>query len=201
MSKFIDFFKRHRIIKHLVLVLLLALVLVMVVFFSLNSYTRQGEQIAVPDLREVPLENAIQMLDNESLTYMVIDSVYRRNSQPGCVVEQTPKAGALVKKDRRIYLTINAKQERLVALPQACDMSVRQARSALEAAGFVISDIQYKPSEYKDLVLEVHCGARKLKEGDALPMQTALQLWVGSGSLTDDIPLDSLSAQDLFDGM
>lgn len=186
MKKIIDFFKRHKIFGNILLIILTGCLLLWLTFFILKIYTHHGEKEAVPDVRGLSEEMAAQLLEGRNMQYGIVDSVYRRDAPKGCVVDQYPAAGALVKQDRRIYLTINAKSTQMIPLPAAKDMSLRQAKAQLEGAEFVIEKVTIQPSEYKDLVLDVYCEGRDVNEGDRLPIGSKLDVWVGSGELTTE---------------
>ena len=75
--------------------------------FSLGVYTQHGEYVNVPDLTNVPLEEAGEMLNQADLGYEVIDSAaFNELYLPFAVIEQFPKALAEVKSGRIIKLTI-----------------------------------------------------------------------------------------------
>ena len=59
-------------------------------------------------------------------------------------MEQTPRAGAKVKVGRKIYVTVNKSEYRLVRIPSLKDKTKRQAESTLKAIGFKIGEITYR---------------------------------------------------------
>lgn len=184
MNKFIDFFRRHRILKHILIIFAVSIVLLSSVSLFLDAYTRHGETKIVPDLKGLSVDVATTLLEGRGLCCEVVDSIYRRGAAMGCIVEQDPVAEAHVKSDRKIYLIINANSPQMIMVPDAVDMSLRQARAQLEGAGFHIDSVVYKPSEYRDLVLGVYYRNSRVNQGDKLPSESSLYLWVGSGNET-----------------
>ncbi|MDR2684503.1 MAG: PASTA domain-containing protein, partial [Prevotellaceae bacterium] len=154
----------------------------------LKGYTRHGEFVEVPDLKGLYEHEAEVLLLDNNLKYEVIDSVYLRNGNAGAIVEQTPKAGSKVKFERIIYLTINAKAKKQVALPNIIkNVSKRQAVSMLEMFGFKIGDVEVVPSENGDEVLEVKYQGHYIAVGEQLPDGAALSLVVGDNSDSGEI--------------
>lgn len=145
----------------------------------LGSYTHHDERIEVPDLSGVEADEAIRFLEHMGLKALVIDSVYT-DARPGAVIEQLPVAGLPVKNGRIIYLTINAKSQRMVRMVDVREWSSRQAQTRLRELGFVIDSIRQVASEFDDLVLEVRAGGRNVVPGKEYPYRTRLALCVGS---------------------
>lgn len=159
--------------------LLLVGIGVVVTLAMLNRFTLHGEQIEVPDVSGLYTEEAELLLKQQGLTYEVVDSVYLRAKLPGEIIDQTPDAHSFVKLGRKIYLTINAKAEKMVVVPDVRNFPLRQARAALEAAGFRISSTIYRPSEYPDLVMDVQANDQPVAVGSKLRDGSALALIVG----------------------
>jgi len=158
---------------------LVALVLIIIVLIWLMSYTNHGEKQVVPDVVGLRVESAANLFEGKGMRYEVIDSVYSDAVPKGAIVEQDPAAGSIVKQDRKIYLITNAVLDEMVALPEVTDISVRQAGTLLEASGFKIAKVTYKPSEYKDLVLGVYYRGRQVMPGETLLAGSGVELYVG----------------------
>src|SRR5574344_53268 len=199
MKKLIDFFKRHNFLRNLLYISIASFLLIVGVLWWLNIYTHHGESEIVPNIKNLKMESAVKLLENKGLNYEVVDSVYKKGFPPGNVVEQDPQPGSFVKRDRKIYIVINARSVQMLPLPSASDISLRQSKSILEGSGFKVTEIEYKPSAYKDLVLSVQYKGREVFAGDRIPAESALVLWVGSGSLEEIVEeLDTLSSEDII---
>ena len=76
--------------------------------------------------------------------FAVNDSLYVPVYPGGVILEQRPSAGKdKVKSGRKIYVTINASQQRSVAVPYVAGYSLRQAKSNLLTAGLEIDRLEY----------------------------------------------------------
>ncbi|MGG7036244.1 MAG: PASTA domain-containing protein [Flavobacterium sp.] len=169
------------------------------IFFHWITYTtHHGQEIAVPDLSKLSVEQAEEKLSAVDLDYIILDTVDFRPEFPKLtIVEQDPKAGAKVKEGRKIYIKINAAEFTMVALPDLIEKTYRQAVPTLEAAGLEQGEITYKPYLGKDMVLEMWLNGKKLKAGEKVLKSSKIDLVLGDGkavfedSETDSTAVDS----------
>ena len=195
----IEFFKKHYILKHILLLLIVVVALFAGLILWLEDYTRHGEQKLVPNVIDLTEENAATLILSRELNYEIVDSVYKTGAMPGAVVDQDPKADSFVKKERKIYLIINAKAAQMTPLPEVVDLSIRQAQALLMGADFKIKEVVYKPSDYRDLVLEVLYNGKKVEAGEDIPTFSELTLHVGDGGIkinADSIAADTVNVKD-----
>ncbi|TBX68410.1 PASTA domain-containing protein [Flavobacterium silvisoli] len=162
-------------------------------FFHWITYTtRHGQEITVPDLAKLSVEQAEEKLDAVDLNYIILDTVDFRPEFPKLtIVEQEPKAGAKVKEGRKIYIKINAAKYTMVALPDLVEKTYRQAVPTLEAVGLQQGTITYKPYLGKDMVLEMRMNGKKLKAGDKVLKSSKIDLVLGDGKVGFVEPIDS----------
>lgn len=203
MSKLIQFFKAHPILKHIVYIILVTILLIVIVAIYLNSYTNHNDRLSVPDVCGLRVESAAKLLEGKGLLYEVIDSVYSKDVPKGFIVEQTPAVGSIVKQERKIYLVVNSHSDRAIPLPNVVDLSVRQATSIIEASGLRVEKVTYKPSDFKDLVLGVYYRGQELHEGIMLLDGSAVELYVGDGNGESDsvtTAIDSLVYREIIEG-
>ena len=155
--------------------------LILGVHYGLNFYTNHGEEIIVPDINHKAYEDAYDILDDLGLEAVVVDTSYVRTLPPGCVLEQTPKPGAVVKSGRIIYLTINATAQPTMPLPDIIDnSSERNAKAKLIAMGFRIGETEYIPGE-EGWVYGVKVNGRSYATGQQVPINALVILQVGNG--------------------
>ena len=180
-STFLRFIKSKFLWLNILAAGIITVLICMAVLWWLKSYTRHGEAIEVPDLSGLYVEEAEILLKEKGLGYELVDSVHRRTLRPGEIAEQIPAKGSLVKKNRKIYLTINAKSERKIRFRDLRGESFRKAQSNYRNVGFTVDSIEYKPAPYADEVLDIKLLAdnRQLQDGEMIPESSALILVVG----------------------
>lgn len=147
----------------------------------LKDYTRHGEEIELPDFGGVPMDRLDEVLSDHELRYEVLDSVYSDAHDRGTVVNQSPKPGAAVKRNRKIYLTVNATQPPMVTMRDMVGLSKRQAISMLSAMGLEIDSLVYQPDICLDCVLEQRYKGEELKPESKLKKGEKITLVLGGG--------------------
>ncbi|MDR3652859.1 MAG: PASTA domain-containing protein [Paludibacter sp.] len=169
------------ILKNLLIAVAIIVALSWAALIGVDFYTHHGESEIIPDLRGSYVEEAEVILAKKGLYPQVIDSVYVRGKKLGSIIDQIPPANSSVKSNRPVYLIINSRQVHQVTLPEINDVSYRQADAMLQSIGLSVSNVEYAPSEYKDLVSEVKYHGRSILPGTRIPEGSALVLVVGSG--------------------
>lgn len=168
--------------KNVVLAVIVFVVILVLLIFWLNRYTQHGVEVEVADVRGMVEEEAMPILSAQGLHLEVIDSTYSDKVPLGTIVEQNPKPMSHAKPGRLVYVTINARTKRMVTMPNLQDMSYRQAMTTLRGLGLKVdSTFDYKPSQYRDLVLDVKSGGVSVQPGKKLPVGTRVRLVVGFG--------------------
>jgi len=170
------------VLKNVLIAIVIFVALVWLSLIGVDFYTHHGESEVIPDLRGQYVEEAEVTLAKQGLYPQVIDSVYVRDKKLGTIIDQIPPAKSTVKRNRAIYLIINSRQVRRVALPDVSDVSYRQADAMLKSVGLSVGSVEYTPSEYKDLVTDVKFHGNSVLPGTRVPEGSSLVLVVGSGS-------------------
>ncbi len=178
--------------RHFALSVTIAAVTVLIVLLALKFYTRHGESLPVPDLLGMTEDQFSVVLDKSNLKYVIVDSTYKEEVVAGGVIDQVPDAGMHVKRNRKIFITINAVAPEQVSVPPLTDISMRQSLAQLESVGLLPGTITYKPSEYHNLVLEANFNGRRVITGEMLPKGSQINLVVGTGDGRGSVSLPEL---------
>ncbi|MDR1223383.1 MAG: PASTA domain-containing protein [Tannerella sp.] len=173
---------------HLLVILALSCLLVYIVLKGIDSYTNHNQAVYVPDVRGLQIEDAVPFFEQNRLHYVIIDSIFSKEVTPGAIVELMPEANAKVKKNRIVYVTVNAKTEETAPVPDIADISFRQAYALLRARGFMDVEYKYVSGEYRDLTVGVEYGGRIISTGTRVPLTAKLILVISDGNT---MPQDS----------
>lgn len=182
---------RNKIVINLLLIIASGILLIILALLALNIYTRHGQNIIVPSLEHLQVEEANTILKAKGLHAEIVDSIYHRDGVPGAIIDQTPKAGNKVKEGRAIFLTINSKSPQMVAIPELTDYSTRQATAILNSLGFNQLSIIEEPAEYSGLVIAVEYKGKRLIADEKVPAGASLTLVVTSGVIADSLNIDN----------
>lgn len=182
------------------LAVVVGVALVAATLFWLDGYTRHGQELTVPDVKGMFVDEAEMIASQKGLNIQVVDSTYSRNFPLGSVVDQTPPADSHAKEGRAIYVIVNAKAVRTVPLPDMRDVSARQAQASLRSLGFVVAEeVEYEPSVYKDLVLDVKTDGVVVEPGTRIKEGQTLTLVVGFGQGTEQVRIPDLVGKNKTD--
>lgn len=181
------------VVWNILLAILIVVILLTILFFWLRHYTQHGVEVEVPNVVGLYMEEAQPQVTAVGMTIEVVDSTYSNDAPLGTIVEQMPPAFSHAKHNRTMYVVMNARNRRQVALPDLHDMSYRQAETTLRSVGIRVSDeYEYEPSEYKDLVLDVKKDGRALAPGERIDEGSLVTLVVGFGKGTEMVEVPTV---------
>lgn len=190
-----DFYRRHPFLSNLLIVAASGLILLWLVLLFLDFWTMHGATAVVPQVKQKSYAEAESILSANKLGIEISDSIYDRSIPPGTVVESWPKAGAIVKEGRQVYVTITAfsPKQVTISMPLTGNVSSRQAMSYLRGIGITDIRVVETPSEYVDLVLGARYGDTPLTVGSVIPVTSTVTLTVGCGVVEtpDSLAVDS----------
>ncbi len=155
------------------------IILVLIINFCLKIFTRHNNEISVPDFYSMSLEEANHVARKSNVRLDVIDSIYVKRLEPGAVFLQNPAAGSPVKKGRRILITINASQPKMIDMPNLVGFSLRQAKTELYSRGLSINKISYIEDIATNNVIEQRYKGRKIAPGEQVESESAIDLVLG----------------------
>ncbi|WP_161626066.1 PASTA domain-containing protein [Hugenholtzia roseola] len=178
-------------------------------FFNgyLPNLTNHGETVRVPDLRGMHISELEKFLETRDLRFEIADTTYeppnkRGEPRPFTILKQNPAKGTLVKKSRKIYLTVNAENAPDVLLPsRLLGASLETARIILQGNKLLIGEIRYKADMIKNTVLAIEFQGEeitkeKLDKGYRLPQGSKLVLYVSHGMGDNELSMPNVVGKD-----
>ena len=197
--------KKHSIgwlLLNILIMVAVSIILIVITFRWMQSYTRHGQYITVPDVSGMYEEEAGKALAAAGLRSEVSDYKFDKSMVEGGVIEQNPKAGAFVKQERKIYLTLNSGKEPVKAVPDLADnSSLRAAESQLRAAGFKLSPTVYVNGDL-DWVYEIRYRGEKIDAGTEIPEGSVLTIVAGNGNpveIIEEVDSTTIVDSDFFE--
>ncbi len=178
---FLRFLTTKLFLRHLGLAAAIAILLLIGTLGWLRIYTHHGQSITVPNLAGLTVEEVEDVTSSRRLRFEVVDSVFSMEMPRGTVLKQNPEADSRVKKNRRIFLTMNALNLETVPMPKLVGLSIRQARLALQNAGLVLGDIEYRPDYAINNVLQQMHHDTVINEGTEITKGAVINLVLGMG--------------------
>ena len=172
--------------KSLFIQLLLALLVsILIVYLSLTFlkyFTFHNNHQKVPNLKGISLINLPQIISDKNLRFEIIDSSkFTPILPPLSVIEHLPGPGKLVKKNRKIYVTLNPSGYKRISVPNVVQITRRNAEVKLISVGFSIGEITYENNIGKNMVLEVRYEGEPIEPGILLRKTSKIDLVLGNG--------------------
>ncbi|MBQ0145256.1 MAG: PASTA domain-containing protein [Bacteroidales bacterium] len=170
------------VVRNIILAVLFFIALITAATLLLNALTHHGQSVTVPDLTSMSVSEARHEASRLNLRVEVSDSIFVRKMAKGAVYSQNPKAGSMVKKGRRILLTINAVNSKKVSMPNLVGYSMRQAKAELNSRGLALGKLIYVNDIATNNVLRQIYRNREIKPGRQIESGTEIDLEVGLNS-------------------
>jgi len=162
-------------------------------WLGVQRYFETGE-VQVPSVEGKTLAEAEQLLADANLTYQINKKVYDAEYPENYVINQSPKAGELIKRTRPVLLDISLGPE-LKSVPGVIGETERSARIMLTNAGFT-------PADDVEEVYDEQIPAGTVIDQDPkpetkLPVGSEVRLTVSLGPKLQEISMPNLLGKTL----
>lgn len=202
----VRFWHKHPVLMNFLAIVVLAVLMVWLVgVVFLNYWTRHGEEMEMPQVKNLNVTDASRILSDAEFDVR-LDSIFSSDVAPGTVVRQIPPENSMVKKGGTAYLTYVCYTTKKAKVPDFVDGSAAAALSNFKSRGFENIEVAEVPAEQNDLVLGATYNGLELKPGMEIPINARIVIKVGVSSRTavdygDVNPEDSDAEfiEDLFD--
>jgi beta-lactam-binding protein with PASTA domain len=194
-----EFLRSKIFLKNFGLAFLSTIVLIWFTMMMISFYTNHGANFPTPDFKGLTIKQVESLADKSNLRFVIEDSVFRKDIKPGTVVMQNPSAGHKIKPNRLIYITLASAIPEQVEVPKLTDVSLRQAKVLLESKGFALGNVEMRPSEFNDLVLDQKYKGQTIAPDSRLDNGSTIDLVVGKNMVGGETTVPDLTALTLTD--
>ena len=170
------------IVKNLLIAFAVVAVLIVGSMIFLNVFTKHNQELTVPDLANMTIEEAQAVAEEAGMRVDVTDSAFVKRMRRGAVYRQNPVPGSKVKKGRRISLTINAVNPRQITMPDLIGYSTRQAKAEILSRGLVLGRLIYEQDMATNNVLRQLHNGEVIEPGAMVESEAVIDLVVGLNS-------------------
>ncbi|MFT7032506.1 MAG: beta-lactam-binding protein with PASTA domain [Cyclobacteriaceae bacterium] len=189
------------VLKHLAIITAILVSLILGFFYIyLPTITKHGESISVPELEGKELHELEEFLTSKKLRFEVEpDSGYSAKYPALAILRQDPLPNSKVKENRKIYVTLNAKNPPVVKVPDLHGYSKKHAILQLESLGLYFGKATYIPEPYINTVQKYYYQGKQLKENDEVPKGSKIDFILADGLGNRKFPVPNLVGQDYED--
>lgn len=197
MEKIKAFFVKHPWVKHLLWMLAISIVLLLIISLIIKLYARQGKEFTMPQFavsegtQGKTVEQAMAANDLD-LEFVILDSIYTPGVSAGIILTQDPKGGTMVKKGRKVYVSVAAANAADIIMPELTGLSVRQAVNEIYACGLKVGNLTFVDDPFKNNVKEQRANGRSVYAGQKVAPGTVIDLVVGNGDGSGGVPVPFL---------
>lgn len=196
-SGIVRFWHKHPVLMNFITIIVVAVLLVWLVgVVFLNYWTRHGEEIQMPQVKNLSVADAGRILRDGEFEVQ-LDSIYSNDVAPGTVVRQIPPANSMVKRGGTAWLTYVCYSTKKAKVPEFVDGSLSAALSNFRSRGIENIEIVEVPSEQNDLVLGATYNGVELKPGMEIPVNARIVIKVGVSIHNDYEYNDSINQEDV----
>jgi beta-lactam-binding protein with PASTA domain len=188
----LEILKNKKLYINITIMAILGIAILLTAVYSLNSFTRHGKTITVPDFTGYYYNELEGQPEFSKFRFAIIDSIYDSSKEKGSIVSQDPKADSKVKEGRHIYLTVVALNPETIGMPNLVDLSLRNASSILETYGLKINKLSYVPDIAKNAVVEQKYRGESIEPGTQIIKGSGIELVLGLGTENDYIKVPLL---------
>jgi serine/threonine-protein kinase len=192
---------RYRLFRQSILykpVLYALLLLFLVLLFDkiiMPFYVKLGREIEMPDVLEMSLQEAQTKLTADGFRVMVSDSLFDSKHPQGTVIEQNPYPYAMVKKGRRVYLTVSI-GERPLTMPNLFGVSAREAELILESHDLKLNGKSYV---FSDIYHESTVMGQSYPQGQPIKAGSRIDITISLGRMTQDRTVPNVQGKSLYE--
>mgnify|MGYP002854437287 CR=1 FL=1 len=186
-----DFLRQKKFYINLAAAILLVFVLLWIAFRFIDRFTRHDKTFLMPQVIGMSADEAKDRYGND-LHFIVTDSVYQKNSEPGSIVQQDPLPDSKIKSGRNVYCIIVAKTPEKTTMPNLNNLSLRQAVVSLETAGLKVKEIVYVKHFARNAVREQLYNGSVIQPGTELVKDSKITLRVGLGPDDKSVQLPNI---------
>ncbi len=170
------------IVKNILIAFAVVVVLIVGSMIFLNVFTKHNQELSVPDLANMTVEEAQLVAEQAGMRIDVTDSAFVKRMKRGAVYRQNPVPGSKVKHGRRISLTINAVNPRQITMPDLIGYSTRQAKAEILSRGLVLGRLIYEQDMATNNVLKQLHDGEVIEPGTMVESEAVIDLVVGLNS-------------------
>lgn len=160
----------------------------------LDNLTKHGEKVAVPNVIGKQIADLDSSLTSKGFRYEIMDSIWERKQPKGIILDQKPTPNDSVKSGRKIYLTINARTDKMLKLAIGNitngTTTPREALEYINSIDVVHDSTLLVPYDFNNIVLGFKdAKGRNLKDGDKIKAGSKIWMVVGhNGADKVDVP-------------
>jgi serine/threonine-protein kinase len=195
LKKFYAWYRQSVLFNISILLLIVIVITLLMDKIFMPLYISLGDETEMPDVIEMDLAEARNVLTNQGFQVLVSDSLYDANHPEGIVIEQNPYPYATVKENRRVYLTISI-GEKPIIMPNLFGVSPREADLILDSYDLKLKAKYYV---YSDIYHEGTVIGQSYPQGQEIRAGADIDITISLGKLKEETIVPDLIGKSLYE--
>lgn len=163
--------------------------------YLMNNLVHQKEDVVVPDLRNKPVVEVLDILNRANLSLQKEGEQFNSRIPPNCVISQNPSPGSIVKEGRTVKVILSKGGEK-VFVPDVTNKSIQEAQIILKQNKLVIGE---EVRIYSNNVARNFIISQDPLPSEIVSIGTPVNLIVSLGpSLKEGIKMPSLIGENIY---
>jgi len=176
-----EFLRTRTFLKHLGLAVVATVFLFWISLQLISLFTRHGSETSMPVYIGRQFSGIDTIAPEKDFEFIITDSIYDENKEPGTIIIQDPPPFSKVKDGRKVYITVVASVPEMVDMPNLIDLSLRQAMTELNTRSLRLNNIEYIPHFAQNTVRGQKYHGRMIQAGTEIPKGSKIDLVLGDG--------------------
>lgn len=180
-----------------IIVVLIAVILFSIIMdkIVMPLYVQLGDEVDLPDVIEMPINDAQSLLMEQGFQVVIRDSLYDANHPVGIVIEQNPYPYAVVKEGRRVYLTVSI-GEKPIIMPNLFGVSPREAELILDTYNLTLGSKNYY---YNERYHEGTVMGQSYPQGQEIKPGSRIDIIISLGQFSEELVVPDLVGKSLHE--
>ena len=185
---------------HLLLMAIIAYVIYTVFFSSLDRITNHGEEMKIPDVVGMNINDALAEMNKYNFN-VEVDSAYDMKHEPSSILSQMPDTGSMVKKGRTVFVVVNKAEAPLTPMPDLTGLSYRSGLMVIKSNKLRLGDTVHRPDIADGAILEQKYQGGIIEKGEMIPQGSKINLVIGDGLSTIELEVPSVVGKTYIEGI
>jgi serine/threonine-protein kinase len=195
LKNFLTWYRQSRLYSVSILLLVIVVITLLLDKIFMPLYVSLGDETEMPDVIEMHVNEARDLLTRQGFQVLVSDSMYDANHEENFVIEQNPYPYATVKENRRVYLTISI-GEKPIIMPNLFGVSPREADLILESYGL---NLKAKNYFWSDIYHEGTVIGQSYPQGQEIKAGANIDITISLGKLKEETIVPDLIGKSLHE--
>ncbi len=195
LRKFFKWYRQSWLYSVTILLFVIVVITLLLDKIIMPVYVSLGDETEMPDVIEMHVDEARDLLIKQGFQVLVSDSMYDANHGENYVIEQNPYPYATVKENRRVYLTISI-GEKPITMPNLFGVSPREADLILESYGLKLKAKYYV---YSDIYHEGTVLGQSYPQGQEIKAGANIDITISLGKLKEETIVPDLIGKSLHE--